>query len=103
MTSFDDIIAFEWDKGNEEKNWIHHGISTKEAEQPFYDEKRLILDDITHSGKEKRFILIGSNKGEKILFIVFTFRIKKIRIISARRADRKEVDFYEKALSITKI
>jgi uncharacterized DUF497 family protein len=99
-----EVIEFDWDAGNEQKNWLRHHISGEEAEEPFFAEERLILEDILHSTKqENRYILIGKSKKGRMLFIVYTIRKEKIRIISSRDADKKEVLLYEKALSITRI
>lgn len=95
-------ISFEWDKGNDQKNWIKHNVSGSEAEDAFYDNKRLILEDIKHSEKEVRYILFGKTKEKRMLFIVFTIRdTDKVRIISARDINRKEMILYEKAIDIT--
>lgn len=97
-----EALVFEWDSGNSTKSWLKHKISIEEAEEVFYDAKRLLLEDIRHSKLEKRFIIYGKTKEEKRLFIVFTLRardIEKIRIISARVMKRKERDMYEKAIN----
>jgi|SRR6266700_2774295 len=97
-------ILFEWDKGNELKNWLKHKVTNSEAEEAFYDKKRLVTEDTKHSSKEElRFILFGKTKKVRLLFIIFTIRDENIRIISARDTNRKEVQFYEKAISITRI
>jgi uncharacterized protein len=97
-------ILFEWDKGNELKNWLKHKVANNEAEEAFYDERRLITEDTKHSTEEElRFILFGKTKQGRVLFIIFTIRDEKVRVISARDADRKEVEFYEKAINTTKI
>jgi len=95
------VVSFEWDKGNEQKNWLKHKVAGEEAEEAFTDEKRLILEDIRHSEKEPRFILIGKTEKRRILFIVYTLRSDntRVRIISARDTNRREVQLYEKALS----
>jgi uncharacterized DUF497 family protein len=99
-----EVLEFDWDAGNEQKNWIKHNVSAKEAEEPFFTDEQLILEDIRHSTKhEERYILIGKSKQDRMLFIVYTLRKKKIRIISARDADRKEVLLYEKALKLTRV
>lgn len=95
MLDLRDYTSFEWDRGNADKSYKKHGVSPSEAEESFLDEKALILKDIKHSKKEKRYILIGKTLEEKILFIVFTLRRKKIRIISVRKANRKEINKYE--------
>ena len=52
--------------------------------------------DIIHSGREKRYILLGATKTQRILFAVFTVRRGRIRIISARDLNKKELYLYEK-------
>lgn len=81
---------FDWDKGNLDKSYRKHGVTPNQAEEAFLDETAIILKDVKHSQKETRYLLIGKNANNKILFIVFTMREKKIRIISARAADKKE-------------
>lgn len=93
-------LSFEWDKGNQEKNWLTHKVTIEEAEDAFYDEERLLINDIKHSDQwEERYILFGKSKKGKMLFIAFTIRKNKVRVISARNADKKEVKFYEKAIN----
>jgi len=98
-----DIVEFEWDEANEQKNWLKHKVTAKETEDVFYDGKRLILEDIKHSEKERRFILIGKSKKGRMLFTIFTIRDTKIRIISSRDTNRKEEGLYEKAISSAKV
>jgi len=87
-------IEFEWDGGNKDKNWIRHKVRDEECEEIFFDVTKKILKDILHSGKEKRYILIGRTKKERILFLVFTIRQNKIRVISARDLKKKERKLY---------
>ena len=73
-----------------EKNWIKHKVDYKESEEIFFNKPLLISEEVKHSSKEKRFESQGqTNKGRK-LFIAFTIRDNKIRIISARDQDNKE-------------
>jgi len=90
------ITGFQWDKGNIDKNLLKHGISDQECEEVFFDFNKKILKDVLHSGKEKRYILIGKTKKERLLFIAFTIRDNKIRAISARDLNKKEKRLYEK-------
>jgi len=90
------ILAFEWDEGNIDKSYEKHGISPKEAEEVFVSEELFVLPDKKHSKAEKRHIALGKTQEGKNLFVVFTLKGKKIRIISARRMHRKEVLRYEK-------
>lgn len=87
-------IEFEWDKGNAGKN-RRHGVEDSEAEETFFDERKLLLRDSVHSAAEERFILIGKTKKERLLFVAFTRRRSKIRIISARDMKRTERPLYE--------
>ena len=104
VVALPEIVEFEWDTGNEQKNWITHHVRVEEAEEPFFAEERLIIEDIPHSTKhEARYILIGKSKQGRMLFIVYTIRKEKKQIISSRDADKKEVLLYEKALKLTKV
>ncbi|MBL7156240.1 MAG: BrnT family toxin [Candidatus Pacebacteria bacterium] len=97
------ITAFQWDKGNIDKNLLKHRTSDQECEEVFFDFSKKILKDALHCGKEERYIVIGKTKKQRLLFIVFTVRSNKIRIISARDLNKKEKHLYEKRTSITKI
>lgn len=88
-------FEFEWDKGNIGKNKKHR-VSEQEAEQAFFDDRKVIYKDVLHSKLEKRMIVLGKTKNDRLLYIVFTTRNSKIRIISARDINKKEVKFYEK-------
>lgn len=87
--------SFEWDKGNVDKSYQKHGITVNQAEEIFLDENLGIIKDIKHSQKEKRFIALGKTSKNKLLFVIFTIRKDKIRIISARIASKKERSRYE--------
>lgn len=96
MRLFIKPIQFIWDKGNIDKNLTKHGITNTECEEVFFDDKKVIFKDVLHSGKELRFIILGKTKFGRLLFIVFTLRKNKIRIISARDINKKEIKLYEK-------
>lgn len=85
---------FEWDKGNIGKNKAHN-VEDKEAEEVFLDKEKVIYKDILHSKEEERFIILGETKGKRLLYVVFTYRKNRIRIISARDINKKEVAIYE--------
>ncbi len=89
------IVEFEWDKGNLDKSYQKHGVTPKEAEEVFLDEESFVIPDVKHSQKEPRYILLGKTFEKKKLFIVFTIRKEKIRIISCRQMHKKEVEKYE--------
>lgn len=93
------VLAFEWDKGNVDKSYLKHEISPKEAEEVFISEDLRVLPDKRHSKTEEiRHIALGKTQERKSLFIVFTLRKKKIRIISARRMHREEVQKYKQSI-----
>lgn len=95
MIDLSKITGFEWDKGNFDKSYDKHGTTPNEAEEVFIDENIWFQDDINHSQEEDRFTIIGKTSQEQILFVAFTVRGTKIRIISARRANIKERREYE--------
>lgn len=90
------IREFDWDEGNIDKSNGKHGITPNEAEEIFLDENLHVEKDVKHGQTEDRFIAIGRITEGKNLFVVFTLRKEKIRIISARLADSKERKIYGK-------
>lgn len=98
MIDLGKIGGFEWNRANIDKSFEKHGITPNQSEEIFLDEDLKVIRDIKHSQKEKRLIAIGKTFENKILFIVFTIRKNKIRIISARPANKKERRNYEKAI-----
>ena len=98
MIRLSGVISFLWDKGNLDKSYEKHGITPKESEEIFLDESLQVISDVKHSQTEDRFIAIGSSNRDEILFVVFMMRTKKIRILSARKASKKERRFYEQAI-----
>ena len=104
MVDLKKITGFEWDQGNIDKSYLKHGITTKDAEEVFLDKGIQIKRDFKHHETEERFIAIGKNLKAKVLFVIFTMRYSKIRIISARTANKKERRMYEeKTKTNTKI
>ena len=98
MIDFDAIVGFEWDHGNERKTESKHGVSQSEAEQIFFNEPLLILDDIKHSQSEARLHAYGKTDESRLLHVTFTLRAAntRIRVISARDMHRKERARYAK-------
>ncbi len=98
MIDVSKLADFEWDKGNIDKSYQKHGISIREAEEAFLDKHVFLQEDIKHSEREERFIAISKTSSNKILFSIFTIRNRKIRIISARKANIKERRLYEEKI-----
>lgn len=96
MIDLSSLNGFEWDEGNQIKNWIKHQVSPSECEEVFFNLPLLLADDVQHSQEEKRFYVLGQTNAERKLFISFTNRTNKIRVISARDMNRKERQVYAK-------
>lgn len=88
-------LEFEWDKGKAASNKKKHDVSFEEAASVFVDPLAAIFDDEAHSEEEQREIIIGHSAQNRLLLVSFTERVGAIRIISARRATKKERRDYE--------
>jgi uncharacterized DUF497 family protein len=88
--------GFDWDEGNLLKNWEKHGVSVAECEQVFFNRPLLARPDERHSSAEVRFYLLGRADSGRQLFVVFTIREDRIRVISARDMCRQERRSYER-------
>ena len=91
-------MKFEWDESKNKKNIVKHGISFENAAFVFTDKDALSIFDIEHSDIEDRWITIGKIKSSSIIVVIHTERIRNnyeyIRIISARKADKDEIQEY---------
>ncbi|MBI3754192.1 MAG: BrnT family toxin, partial [Deltaproteobacteria bacterium] len=97
------IEGFDWDKGNITKNWERHKVSHVECEEVFFSTPFVVKDDEPHSSVEDRYYVLGKTDKDRLLFIVFTIRKNKIRVISARDMNRKEIKIYEQIEKDAKI
>ena len=87
-------LEFEWHKAKAEANLRRHGVSFDLAQTVFKDPFAIErLDDRENYGEE-RFVIIGVAEGKVLLFVAYTERQERIRIISARRATQYEQDDY---------
>jgi uncharacterized DUF497 family protein len=91
-----EVVGFDWDEGNRDKNLSNHHVSNGECEQIFFNEPLIILDDPKHSQVEPRYAAFGKTDEDRRLVTIFTMRGERLRIISARDMNRKEKAFYEK-------
>jgi uncharacterized protein len=89
-------IEFAWDRQKAESNLAKHGVSFEEAQTAFLDECARLIDDPDHSLREERFLLLGYSFQGRCLLVVHCYREADsvIRLISARRASRKEERAY---------
>lgn len=96
-----DFISFEWDKKKSQTNLNKHKVSFEEAQSVFFDPSARMIFDPDHSANEDRFILLGLSSALRLLTVIHCCRDndgKVIRIISARKATRKEQKQYESYL-----
>ena len=90
-------ITFDWDQWNVQKNELKHGVSRLEAESVFYDPRHRLFEDEKHStSREARYILYGRGLESRVLMVAFTLRAKRVRVITARPASRRERRIHEK-------
>ena len=89
-------IVFEWDDEKASSNLEKHGISFEEAQTVFFDDMAIQFWDESHSKTEDRFLMLGLSNKLRILLVVHCFRESDstIRIISARKATKKEMMEY---------
>lgn len=99
MIDLNQLTGFDWDAGNREKNWQKHRVSTGECEEVFFNLPLLLQDSPGCSQTEPRFLVLGQTNAGRQLFIAFTVRQEKIRVISARDMSQKERDLYEQSNS----
>ena len=88
-------MEFEWNTEKANRNQRKPGVSFSEALTVFQDSLSLTYPDIDHSVDEDRFLIIGLSSSGNVLVISHTFRNDVVRIISARKATKKERSFYE--------
>lgn len=86
-------MEFEWDDGNLFKILRRFELSTVEA---FFHQELYVIEDKSHSLKENRLIAVGLGPNDKPMFVCYTIRGQKIRVISARFMRLKEALKYEK-------
>jgi len=89
-------IRFEWDEGKNRENKRKHGVSFEEAKSVFLDENALRYFDPDHSLGEDRFLMLGVSFKLRVLVVCHCYQVDDslIRIISARKANRKESTGY---------
>ena len=89
-------LIFEWDAKKSASNEKKHGVSFEEAKSAFTDEFARLISDPDHSEQEDRFILLGANLHSRLLIVCHCVRSNdRIRIISARKANKQERKLYE--------
>jgi len=94
------IVLFEWDSKKNLTNQKKHRVSFEEAQSIFFDSNARLIGDPDHSGSEDRFVMMGLSGRLRLLVVCHCYRGKDdvIRIISARKATRREREIYEEYL-----
>jgi uncharacterized protein len=89
-------LRFEWDDRKAAANLKKHGVSFDEARTVFVDERAKLIDDPDHSEDEERFVLLGLSSALRLLLVCHCYRSDGgvIRIISARKANAREIRSY---------
>ena len=87
-----DEMKFSWDARRAKQNSKKHKVSFEEASTVFFDERAIEFFDPDHSKNEDRFLMLGLSWRLRVLVVSYSFRKKgsEIRIISARKATKKE-------------
>jgi len=90
---------FEWDDAKAETNWRNHGIAFHRAVEVFLDHFAVEWIDTRECYGEERVHLLGMCDGV-LLHVTYTMRGDRVRLISARRAEKHEQDFYYRENSL---
>lgn len=93
-----DALHFEWDETKAKVNLKKHGVNFEDAKSVFLDDNAKLIPDPDCSIEEERFVLLGYSSSLKVLVVCHCYRAegRVIRIISARKATRKEMQIYER-------
>jgi uncharacterized DUF497 family protein len=94
------MLQFHGDERKNRGNRTKHGVWFEEAQSVFQDSRGRVFYDPEHSKEEERFLLLGVSSATRILVVVHCYGDSEdlIRIISARKATKKEVRFYEEGI-----
>ena len=100
MTKYRDRLrectGFQWDEGNATKNRESHDVTQAECEETFFNQPFVVRRDRKHSRTESRLYGLGRTDAGRLLFIDFTIRGDKVRVISARDMTPAENQRYPK-------
>ncbi len=88
-------MRFEWDPDKAKSNLKRHGVSFEDAMTVFFDPLSATFDDPDHSVNERRFVTIGYSSRHVLTVVCHTERRGAVRLISARRATKREKKSHE--------
>ena len=86
--------GFDWSGGNARKNGERQRVTPLEAEQIFFNMPLIAVPDAAHSDEEPRYYALGQTDEGRELFVAFTMRGRRLRVVSARDMSRKERRVY---------
>jgi uncharacterized protein len=94
------MLRFDWDERKNRANRGKHGVWFEEARSAFDDSRARLFDDPEHSEEEERFLLLGMSAAARLLVIAHCYEEPEelVRIISARKATKREARFYEEGI-----
>lgn len=95
------LKGFDRDAANWRKSELKHGVAAAEAEEVLLGDP-LCQVDVRHSGSEQRYVALGATGEGRGLFVAFTIRRSRVRVISARPMSRRERVIYEATKAATK-
>lgn len=90
-------MEFEWDRDKAKSNAAKHDVTFNEAMTVFNDPAAYTFHDPDHSFDEDRYLVFGYSNRSRLLTVIYTYREKKTRIISARRVTTGEQEIYAEA------
>ena len=94
------MLRFEWDEQKNKRNRAKHKVWFEEAQSVFDDPRARVFYDEGHSDHEDRFVILGLGSAARLLVVAHCHREADsvVRIISARKATRKEAKTYEEGI-----
>jgi len=94
--NYSPIMEFEWDEAKSEACFAERGFDFAYVVRAFLDPNRVVRPDTRGAYGEDRYQVLGAVEG-RVFFVAYTLRGQTIRIISSRKANRREVHAYENA------
>ena len=95
----ENIKNFIWDTEKNKINIQKHGVTFAEAESVFYDKLAVVAEDEKHSQDEDRFLIVGKSRKSRLILACYCIRnTETVRIISARKAEKLEIEWYKEGL-----
>lgn len=98
MKTFPECKSFDWDEGNINKNWDKHRVHHLECEEIFFNEPIVIKVEKRGVSQEERLSALAVTNEGRFLFVVFTMRRGRTRVVSARDMNKKERKTYHEKI-----